>query len=407
MAIREIAPNIWWVGVTDWDIRYFHGPAYSTHRGTTYNAYLIIDEKITLVDTVYAPFAEQLLANIRQVVDPSRIDYIVSNHSEMDHSGALPAIKAAAPNAQIFCSAKGAEFLEKQYSKGWEYKVVHSHDELPLGSRTLTFIEAPMLHWPDSMFTYIKEDAILMPNDAFGQHIASSGRFDDEVNIDEVMEEAAKYYANILMPFSKLVAKKLDEVAALGIPIKMICPSHGILWRSDPGRIVKAYSQWAKGGGDAKVVIAYDTMWESTAKMANAIAEGVASEGVEYRIYRVSKSDRNDIIRQIADAKAVAIGSSTINRGMLATVTPLLEDLAGLKPMGKLALAFGSHGWGGGAVAAINSFLTKAGFGLFSEGAVVEWVPDEAALTSLKAVGAKLARAAKGEAEVEDPVSLG
>ncbi|MGI6344328.1 MAG: FprA family A-type flavoprotein [Bacillota bacterium] len=395
MRAREIAPNIYWVGVVDWDIRYFHGPAYSTHRGTTYNAYLIVDEKVALVDTVMKGFEEELLEAIREVIDPARIDVIISNHSEIDHSGALPQVIAAAPNAKLYCTAKGAEFLEQQFHGGWDYNVVQNGDEIKLGQRTLTFLEAPMLHWPDSMFTYIKEDAILMPNDAFGQHYASSERFDDEVDIAEVMQEARKYYANILTPFSRQVAKKLQEVQELGIPIRMICPSHGIIWRQDPGRIVQAYAEWSTNPGAEKVVIAYDTMWESTRVMAEALARGIAREGVAYQLFRISSSDRNDIITQIKEAKAVAIGSPTYNRGMLPTVAPLVDDLVALRPFGKLALAFGSDGWGGGAIGAINEYLRKARFELFSDGVAVKWRPDKAKQEEIEEIGASLARAVK------------
>jgi anaerobic nitric oxide reductase flavorubredoxin len=395
MTVRQIAENIYWVGVVDWDIRYFHGPAFSTHRGTTYNAYLIMDEEVTLVDTVYTPFAQQLLQNISEIVDPAKIARVISNHSEIDHSGALPTVMAVAKDAKLYCTAKGAEFLEQQFHQGWDYNVVKSFDELNLGKRTLTFLEAPMLHWPDSMFTYIKEDGILMPNDAFGQHYASSGRFDDEVDMAIVMQEATKYYANILTPFSRLVAKKLQEVGELQLPINMICPSHGIIFRQDPGRIVQAYQQWSTAPGRQKVVIAYDTMWESTAKMADAIAAGVASQGVEYQLFRISKSDRNEVITAIQSAKAVAIGSPTINRGMLATVAPLLDDLAGLKPTGKIAVAFGSDGWGGGSINAINQYLQKIGWQLLNDGLAVRWNPDQNALAAAKELGVQLAEAVK------------
>ncbi|MGI6358808.1 MAG: FprA family A-type flavoprotein [Bacillota bacterium] len=395
MTVRQIAENIYWVGVVDWDIRYFHGPAFSTHRGTTYNAYLIMDEEVTLVDTVYTPFAQQLLQNISEIVDPAKIARVISNHSEIDHSGALPTVMAVAKDAKLYCTAKGAEFLEQQFHQGWDYNVVKSFDELNLGKRTLTFLEAPMLHWPDSMFTYIKEDGILMPNDAFGQHYASSGRFDDEVGMAIVMQEATKYYANILTPFSRLVAKKLQEVGELQLPINMICPSHGIIFRQDPGRIVQAYQQWSTAPGRQKVVIAYDTMWESTAKMADAIAAGVASQGVEYQLFRISKSDRNEVITAIQSAKAVAIGSPTINRGMLATVAPLLDDLAGLKPTGKIAVAFGSDGWGGGSINAINQYLQKIGWQLLNDGLAVRWNPDQNALAAAKELGVQLAEAVK------------
>ncbi|HHW99474.1 MAG TPA: MBL fold metallo-hydrolase [Firmicutes bacterium] len=390
MNVREIAPNIYWVGVVDWDARYFHGHALSTHRGTTYNAYLIVDEKIALVDTVYTPVAEKLLENIRQIVDPAQIDYIICNHSEVDHSGAMPHVLAAAPNAKVYCTQKGAEFLEAQFHGGWDYHVVKSFDELSLGKRTLTFLEAPMLHWPDSMFTYIKEDAILMPNDAFGQHYASSGRFDDEVDIDEMMEEASKYYANILTPFSALVAKKLKEVADLGLPIKMICPSHGVMFRQNPGLILEAYRRWSTAPAESGVVIAYDTMWGSTKVMAEAIASGVEAAGVPYKIYHLPVTDRNDVIEEIMRAKAVAIGSATVNRGILPTVTPLLDDLVGLRVAGKKALAFGSDGWGGGAVKAINEYLDKAGMKRISDGVAMRWKPDAAARKELQEIGRQL-----------------
>mgnify|MGYP000878495045 FL=1 len=395
MNVREIAPNIYWVGVVDWDARYFHGHALSTHRGTTYNAYLIVDEKITLVDTVYTPVTQKLLENIREIVDPAKLDYIVCNHSEIDHSGAMPAIVAAAPNAKIYCTKKASEFLEAQFHGGWEYNIVKSFDELSLGKRTLTFLEAPMLHWPDSMFTYIKEDAILMPNDAFGQHYASSGRFDDEVDVNEMMEEASKYYANILNPFSALVAKKLKEVADLGLPIKMICPSHGVIHRENPGRILEAYQRWSTGPAEDVVVIAYDTMWGSTQIMAEAIASGVEAAGVPYKLYLLPFTDRNDVIDEILRAKAVAIGSATINRGLLPTVTPLLDDLVGLRLAGKKAVAFGSDGWGGGAVAAINGYLDKAGMKRISDGVAMRWKPNAAARKELQEVGRQLAESIK------------
>ncbi len=228
MSATKLMEGIYWVGAVDWNLRYFHGPAYSTHRGTTYNAYLIIDDQVTLVDTVYRPFTAELFKHIREVIDPARIDNVVINHIETDHSGAFPELMKTVPGAKVFCTQKGMEGLKKQYYLDCDYQVVKTGDVIITGKKSLTFIEAPMLHWPDSMFTYIKEDALLLPNDAFGQHIATSHRFDDEVNMDEVMEEAAKYYANILLPFSPLVLKKLEEVTAMGLDIKMIGTSTGL-----------------------------------------------------------------------------------------------------------------------------------------------------------------------------------
>ena len=375
MPSVELTKGVHWVGAVDWNIRYFHGPAYSTHRGTTYNAYLIMDEQITLVDTVYRPFSEELVRHISEIVDPSKIVNVVINHVETDHSGSLPVIMNLVPNARIYCTQKGKEGLEKHYFGDWDYHIVKTGDELKLGSKTLAFVEAPMLHWPDSMFTYMKEDAILLPNDAFGQHIATNFRFDDEVNIDEVMDEAAKYYANILLPFSPLVLKKLDEVTKMGIDIKMIGPSHGIIWRKDPARIVNSYVKWAKGEAERKAIIVYDTMWESTEKMAKAILAGITSKGVTAKLFKMSASDRNDIIKEMINAKAVIIGSPTINNDILANMAPLLDDLKGLKPKDKIGFAFGSYGWGGGAAKTIEERLKAAGVELVSDPVTFKWVP--------------------------------
>jgi len=373
----KLFEDIYWVGAVDWNVRNFHGFTYSTHRGTTYNAYLILDDKVTLVDSVYAPFTEEMFSRIKEIIDPSKIDYIIANHVESDHSGAIGEILKHAPKAKIIGTAKCKAGLEKHYFGNWDFQVVKTGDKLELGKRTLTFLEAPMLHWPDSMFTYIEKDALLMPNDAFGQHLASTGRFDDEVDQAELMEEAAKYYANILWPFSSLIIKKIEEVQKLGIKIDMIAPSHGIIWRKDPMKIVGAYMRWAKGEAKKKVVVAYDSMWGSTEKMAKAMIEGLRSEGVEAKMFKLPVSDRSDIIKELLEAKGLLMGSGTINNGILPTVAPFLEDLVGLKPKGKLAAAFGSYGWGGGAVKHIEETLKKAGMELVAPGLSVNWVPNK------------------------------
>lgn len=377
MSSVKLAEGVYWVGAVDWNIRYFHGPAYSTHRGTTYNAYLIIDEQVTLIDTVYRPFADELIKHIKEIIDPSKIDNIVVNHIETDHSGSLPVMMDIAPKAKIYCTQRGKEGLEKHYFGGWDYNVVKTGDELKIGKKTLSFVEAPMLHWPDSMFTYLKEDAILLPNDAFGQHIATNFRFDDEVDIDQVMDEAAKYYANILLPFSPLVLKKLEEVTQMGIPIKIIGPSHGIIWRKDPSKIINAYVKWAKGEAEKKAIIVYDTMWDSTEKMAKAMLDGITEAGVTAKLFKLSACDRNDIIKEMINAKAVIIGSPTINNDILPNVAPLLDDLKGLKPKNKIGLAFGSFGWGGGATKTIEERLKAAGVEMIAEPLTLKWVPTE------------------------------
>jgi len=377
MPSIKVLENIFWVGAVDWNVRHFHGFTYSTHRGTTYNAYLIVDEKTALIDTVYGPFAEEMMESIREIVEPSKIDYVVANHVETDHSGAISKILKLAPQAKVVGTARCKEGLQKHYFGNWDFQVVKTGDEISLGEKSLRFIEAPMLHWPDNMFTYIEKDALLLPNDAFGQHLATSKRFDDEVDEKILMEEAAKYYANILWPFSRLVIKKIEEIQKLGLKISMIAPSHGIIWRGNPIKIVEAYLKWAKGETGRKILVVYDTMWGSTEKMAKAIVNGISSEGVETMLFRLPFSDRGDIIGELLEAKGILIGSSTINNGVLPTVAPFLEEMKGLRPRNKIAASFGSYGWGGGAVKTIEESLEKAGMEIVAPALTAKWVPDK------------------------------
>lgn len=377
MLTQEIVKDIFWVGSIDWNIRRFHGPTFSTHRGTTYNSYLIKDQNTTLIDTVYTPFSKEFIKKIKGLIDINEVKYVVINHIEVDHSGAFPELMAHIPHAQVFASKKAIEGLKKMYPGDYNYNVVKTGDKLSLGKRTLYFIEAPMLHWPDSMFTYIEEDHILMPNDAFGQHLATAFRFDDEVDIGIIKEEAAKYYANILMPFSKLVIKKIEQLLQLNIPIKMIAPSHGIIWRSHPDKIIEAYLKWAGGNAVKKVVIAFDTMWDSTTKMADAIGEGIISQGVDVKQFLISKSDINDILTEIQGSKGILVGSSTINNDIIPSVAPLLEEMKGLKPVNKVGSAFGSYGWAGGSTETIEKFLQDAGVEIIEPKLDVQWVPSD------------------------------
>ncbi len=377
MPAIEIKQGIYDVGVNDWNIRAFHGPTLSTFLGTSYNAYLILDEKITLVDTVYTPFAKELLENIQEVVDPEKIDYIIINHLEMDHLGALPEVKKVAKNAKIFASPKGKAGLPKQLpDEDWDITAVKTGDTLSIGKRTLSFIEAPMLHWPDSMFTYIKEEKLLLPNDAFGQHLASSKRFDDEVEEDTLMYQAAKYYANILSPFSPLVIKKINEIVSLNLEIDMIAPSHGIIWRKDPGKIIHAYLDWAtRKPTQEKVVIVYDTLWGTTEKMAHKILEGISSSGLSAVLYKMSKCDLNEVITDIQSAKAVLVGSSTINNEYIPSLSAFLDELSALKVGGKPAAAFGSYGWAEKATKLLEEKLIKAGNKIVKEPITVQFKP--------------------------------
>ncbi|MEM4250884.1 MAG: flavodoxin domain-containing protein [Candidatus Bathyarchaeia archaeon] len=375
LSAVKIVEGIYWVGAVDWDVRNFHGFSYSTHRGTTYNAYLIIDDKTALIDSVYRPFAEEMIEKIKEVVPPEKIDYIIANHVETDHSGAIAEVLRLAPKAKVYGTARCRQGLLKHYFGDWDFQVVKTGDQLSLGRRTLSFIEAPMLHWPDSMFTYAAEDALLMPNDAFGQHLATSQRFDDEVDEEIIMQEAAKYYANILWPLSSLVTRKIEEIQKQKVKINMIAPSHGIIWRSNPMKIVDAYLRWANGLARNKVLVVYDTMWGSTEKMARAIVDGLTSMNVEARLYRVPYSDRGDIIADLLEAKGILVGSSTINNSIIPTLAPLLEDLAGLKPKNKIAASFGSYGWAGGAVKSIEEAFMRAGLETVTPALTVNWVP--------------------------------
>ena len=395
MAPVKVLENIFWVGAVDWNKRHFHGFSYSTHRGTSYNAYLIIDKKVALVDTVDHAFSKEMIEKIKEIIDPSKIDYLIANHVESDHSGSIKEILKLAPNATIVGTENCKAGLEKHYFGNWKFQTVKTGDTLNLGERTLTFLEAKMLHWPDTMFTYIANDALLLSNDGFGQHLASSKRFDDEVDQDILMWEAGKYYANILWLYSALVVKKIEEVQKLGLKIDMIAPSHGVIWRKDPMKIVTSYLKWAKGEASKKIIIVYDTMWASTEKMAKAMLDGIASEGLEVTLYRLPFSDNGDIIGELLDTKGILVGSSTINNGVLPTVSPFLREMEGLRPKNKLAAVFGSYGWGGGATSAIEKSLKLGGMDLVMPPITVKWVPNKEELQKCFEFGQEFAKKVK------------
>ena len=377
MSVVELKDKIYWVGVIDWNIRNFHGQTYKTKRGTTYNSYLILDEKVALIDTVYTPFSEEMIQKITKIVPPEKIDYIVMNHVEVDHSGSLPEILKLCPKAKVFGTLKCKEGLYKNYYFNMDFQVVKTLDKLNLVRKTLTFIEAPMLHWPDSMFSYLVEDEILFPNDAFGQHYATSQRFDDEVDQAVLMEEASKYYANILWPFSGLVLKKIQEIQNMKINISMIAPSHGIIWRKEPQKILNAYTSWAKNETKQKIVVVYETMWGATEIMAKKIVEGIIDCGIEVKLFDITKSDVTDIVKEMLDAKGYVIGSSTHDNDILPTITGFLEFLKGLKPKNRIGFAFGSYGWSGGATKNIENILKETGIELVQQGLSIKFFPDE------------------------------
>ena len=395
--ITELAKGVYWVGVTDWAIRHFHGYELTTHRGSTYNAYLITDKKTVLVDTVWGPFQEKLIENIREITDTAKIDIVVANHAEVDHSGSLPAVMRHATNATVVVSKRGRESVEGHFHQPWNFKAVQTGDKISIGQRELVFVEAPMLHWPDSMFTYLTGDNILMPNDAFGQHYSTAFRFNDEVNREELYEEAQKYYANILTPFSSLVTKKIEEVLALKLPVSMIAPSHGVIWRQDPLQIVKQYQEWAAQVPEKTAVIIYDSMWDGTRQMAEAIGDGLAADGVPFRMFYMATADRNDVISEVFKAKAIIIGSPTFNQGLLPTITPILEDLKGLRFQNKIGAAFGCYGWSGESVKLIEEHLAQCKIPVAAEGIRAKWQPKADDLARCREMGHTLAQTIKKE----------
>jgi flavorubredoxin len=393
--ITELTKGVYWVGITDWGLRKFHGHELSTHRGSTYNSYLIIDEKIVLIDTAWKPFQDEFLKNVREIIDPAKIDIVVANHSEPDHSSSLPAVMRHCPNATLVVSTRGEESVEGHYHQPWNFKKVKTGDKIHIGKNELIFVEATMLHWPDSMFTYLTGKNILMPNDAFGQHYATAFRFNDQVDQEELYEEAIKYYANILTPYGNLVIKKIEEVLALNLPVEIIAPSHGVIWRKDPLQIVKKYQEWAAQVPGKAAVVLYDTMWEGTRQMAEAIGDGLADEGVSHKLFHMAVSDRNDVITEIFKAKAVIIGSPTLNQGILPTIAPILEDLRGLKFQNKIGAAFGTYGWSGESVKVIEEHLNRCKIPIATPGVRAKWQPKTGDLANCRKLGQAVGQAVK------------
>ncbi len=390
MKPTEVAKGIYDVGVNDWNIEDFHG--YSTPLGTSYNAFLIVDEKVALIDTVKKPFTDQLIANISEIIDPKKIDFVISNHTEMDHSGALARVMhRIGQDKPVYCSKMGAKNLAKHFTQKLNYHAVKEGEELSLGSRTLTFLETRMLHWPDNMFTYLKEDKILFSSDAFGQHYAGFEKFDDVAG-DMIMPHAQKYYANILMLYAPHTLKLMDKVTELGLEFNMICPDHGVIWRKDPGKIINAYVEWSKQTPKRKAVVVYDTMWHSTEKMADAVAAGLNAEGISVRPMYLRKWHRSDIMTDVLDAKAVVIGSPTLNNNLFPTISDFLTYMQGLKPLNKIGAAFGSYGWSGEAPKMITKALEKMKFDIV-EPVRHQYIPDGDALEASFELGRAVGRA--------------
>ncbi len=380
MNAIELKKGIYWVGAIDWSVRSFHG--YTTDRGTTYNAYLIIDEKIALIDTVKEAFSEELIERVSQIVSLDKIDYLISNHVEMDHSGAIPKIMELAANATIVTSApQGVKGLTAHYGE-YPYHGIKQGETISLGSRTLQFVATPMLHWPDNMVTYCKEEKILFSNDAFGQHYASAERFDDNNPLDSVVEQAKKYYANIVMPFSSQVKSAYDIVSKLDIDI--IAPSHGIIWRNNVNLILEYYKKWSMNEPDERAVVVFDSMWHSTEKIAKAIVEAFVSKDIPVKFMDLKENDISDIMTDVLESKYICVGSSTLNNNMLPNVSAFLTYLKGLSPKNRKVLAFGSYGWGGQSIAHVEEQLLSCGFEIFSERIRIPYIPSKAQLEQIK-----------------------
>lgn len=378
MKAVRLKDDIYWVGGIDWNIRNFHG--YLTQRGSTYNAYLIIDEKITLIDTVKYYLKNEMLERISDVINPSKIDYVVSNHVEMDHSGCLPDIIERAKNPKIFTSPNGEKGLKLHYKKDWDFNVVKSGDRINTGKRDLEIVLTPMVHWPDNMVVYSSEDKILFSNDAFGQHIAASERFDSEYHYDIIIEEAKKYYANIALPYSNQVKKALEGVS--GFDIEMIAPSHGIIWKERTKEIIKKYQEWSSNETGNVALIVYDTMWESTEKIALAIYKGFQNKGVRVKLISLRNSHISDIMADMLTAKYICIGSPTLNMNLLPTVAGFLSYFKGLAPKNRIGLAFGSYGWAPKNIEYIEEALISCEFEIL-ESIKVQYIPDDAFLMNL------------------------
>ena len=385
--------NVSWVGKIDWELQKFHGNEYSTTQGSTYNSYLIPEEKNVLIDTVWKPYAAEFVENLKEEIPLEKIDFIIANHGEVDHSGALSELIRHIPNVPVYCTENAVKSLTGQYHETWNFHTVKTGDSVDIGNgKKLVFVEMKMLHWPDSMATYMTGDNILFSNDAFGQHYASNGLFNDLVDQGELFAQCLKYYANILTPFSALVDKKIQEVLSLNLPIDIIAPSHGVIWRDNPVQIVRKYIEWCKDYQEDQITILYDTMWEGTRHMADAIAEGIrdAGSGSTVKVFNISKTDKNDLITEVFKSKLVLVGSPTIGKGITHATAGILEMIEGLRFKKKKAAGFGCYGWSGEGVGKINKLLTASGFELANEGLKALWVPDGPTVEECKAFGKKL-----------------
>lgn len=372
MKAVEIKKGIYWVGGIDWDLRSFHG--YVTPKGLTYNAYLIVDEKITLIDTVKYYLFDEMISRISSIIDPSKIDYIVSNHVEMDHSSGIPMLLNIAKNATVITSPQGEKGLKLHYKKDWKFQVVKTGDRISLGKRNLRFALTPMVHWPDNMVSYLEEDKILFSNDAFGQHLSTHERFDDEYSLPIILQEAKKYYANIVMPFSGQVQNAIEEVSKFK-EIEVIATSHGIIWRKHISEILSCYKKWSQNETEEQAVIVYDTMWKTTEKIAHEMYAFLEENNIKVMMRNLQTNHISDIMTDIQESKYIFVGSPTLNNNMLPTVAGFLTYLQGLAPKKRIGMAFGSYGWGGQSVEQIEKWLKGIGMEMLPS-IRLQYIPD-------------------------------
>lgn len=387
----EIGENIFWCGIKDWELRQFHGHELSTHRGSTYNSYLIKDKKTVLVDTVWNPYKEEFINSLEKEVGLGNIDMIVINHIEPDHGGSLGYLMEKIPNVPIYCTKNGADIIKRHFHKDWNFVVVKTGDSINIGEYELVFVEMQMIHWPDSMVTYVKGAATVLSNDAFGQHYSPMSLFNDEVDKCELYQEAIKYYANILTPFNALIKKKIEQIQAMNLPIEMIAPSHGVIWRENPLQIIEKYYEWSQDYNEGNAVIIYDTMYDATKNMALAIADGLADKGVKCKLFNASVADQSDLLTEVFKAKAVLIGSCTVNNTVLRAISALLDEIKYHKFKGKIGAGFGSFGWSGESPRIIYKLLEESGFKVPLEPISFKYWPDEGELNQCRDYGRKLA----------------
>lgn len=390
---KHVKNNVSWVGKVDWELESFHGNELSTHNGSTYNSYLIQEEKTVLIDTVWLPFAGEFVDNLIQEVDLNEIDCIIINHGEVDHSGALPALMKLIPNTPIYCSKFAQKSLKGQYHQDWNFRVVKTGDTIDIGNgKSLIFVDMPMLHWPDSMATYLTKDNILFSNDAFGQHFATEELFNDLVDQCDLNNEALKYYANILTPFSEILTKKLVEIRNLNLPIDMIATSHGVIWRDNPMQIIEKYMQWADDYQEDQITIIYDTMWNGTKKLAEKIAEGINiyDSNVVVKLYNIAKSDENDVITEVFKSKMIIMGSPTVGNSIMHKMAGFIHLIKSMKFKNKKSASFGCYGWSGESVKILNEQMQDAGFEVVTDGYLNLWNPDLDAENQAIAFGKKV-----------------